>query len=437
MAGKLWSEKEEEQLIGAAKNYCTKTEAAEALSKGLGRSVRSVQNKLLTLIREGRAELKTPTAPSGEIEDAPKADPTDERVLNLERKIVVLQDNLRSASAKLKATQRNSALFNQLAADCEELIQPLTPPKPLHVKKSDVETEETVVLHLSDEHMDQVILPDHVGGMERYDLSIAMARAERLIDTVIRFTQFNMKHHRFPRIVVLAYGDHVNGEIHNAKDHSEYRNTLRNVIACGQVHGQMLRDLSSYFEHVQAVYVPGNHGRRTKTKEHNGPLNNWDYLVAEIARAHVKEIENISVMVPDSFDCMLEIENHTFHVKHGDDIKGWNGIPWYGIERATRRLTALFAAQDRAPNYFCLGHFHNASSQQHTTGETFVNGAWLATTPFGYNAFSDAKRPMQLLHGVHHKHGASWRLPVYIRHPEELNGPKRYSVSFADSALDT
>lgn len=397
-----WTSEELERLRSGATSL--------ELSQELGRTVKSVEKRREQLSREQSPEERAATT------------------------AVRLRDELQSAKAKLTSLHRERGLFEELAALTRELSAPMRPApmvkRPSVIGKGLV--EESLVMHLSDEHADQIVVPSRVGGLEEYNFRVAMARAERYVDVVKRHAFENLANYRFKDLWVLAYGDHVNGEIHDSRMHSEWRNQLKSTLAVGQMHAQMLAELAPLFERVFVVYLSGNHGRRTVRKEYDAPQNNWDWMVGQVAAAHLAAHKNVQIIAPDSFDAVLEIEGWRFHVQHGDDIKSWNSIPWYGIERATRRLSALEAVKKDAVHYFCLGHFHGHGTQQHTTGEILLNGAWLATTPYVYNGLKGYNRPMQLLHGVHKEHGVSWRMPVYLKHAGDVDGPKRYKVSFAE-----
>jgi len=271
------------------------------------------------------------------------------------------------------------------------------------------------------------VLPHQVGGLERYDLRIALRRAEVYVDTVTQFTQETLSNYVFNDLYILAHGDHISGEIHQATDHSFYRNSFKNALAVGEMHALMYRDLCAYFPRVHVLYLSGNHGRRSVKKDYHQPHNNWDYLVAEVARLHCTDLSNVDFNIPDSYSACLDIEGHGFAVSHGDDIRSWNGIPWYGIERKTRRWAALNAAVDRKINYYCFGHFHQAATQAALNGEIILNGAWVACDPYVFNSITAFTEPSQWIHGVHHRHGVSWRLNVKLRSEREHLGPKRYS----------
>ena len=365
------------------------------------------------------------------ITDSPKADPTDARVLQLESQVIALRDETQRCKKAYKAAQRENAMFEALVDEMHNVVTPIKPLLAAKVKQNDGKIKESLVMHLSDEHADSIVLPHQVGGLERYDLRIALRRAEVYVDTVIRFTQKTLSNYAFNDVYILAHGDHVSGEIHGATDHSVYRNSFRNALAVGQMHALMYRDLCAHFPRVHVLYLSGNHGRRSLKKDYHRPQDNWDYLVAEIAKLHCADIKNVDFNIPDSYSACLDIEGHGFAVMHGDDIRSWNGIPWYGIERKTRRWGALNAAVNRKIKYYCFGHFHTPATQAALDGEMIINGSWVACDPYSFNSLTVFSEPSQWIHGVHHKHGVSWRLNVKLRTDREHLGPKRYSPVLA------
>ena len=141
---------------------------------------------------------------------------------------------------------------------------------------------------------------------------------------------------RFPVLNVLAYGDFTSGEIHGACQRSYFKNQFKNSLAIGQFHALMYRDFAPYFDAVNIIYVPGNHGRRSQKKDHHGAHNNWDYLVAKTAELYCADLENVHFTIPDSFSINLDINDIGFCIFHGDDVRSNLGIPWYGLERRQR-----------------------------------------------------------------------------------------------------
>lgn len=370
------------------------------------------EERIKELEKQVKALLKKPSAGSE---------------LKYQGKISSLSDELKSIKTQLRTAVKEQGIYQAIADDLDTMVVPLDSLPSVYEPKPEAITEH-LVMHLSDEHADQIVKPAECGGLERYNLDVALCRAEKYVKSIIDWVN-HLSNHTFPVLHILSYGDHTSGEIHGAVGHSHYKNMFRNTLAIGQMQAMMIRDLAPYFEQVKVYCVPGNHGRRSLKKNFHGPWDNWDYLVSEIAKLHCSTHDNVEFLIPQSFSMNIDINGWGFAMEHGDGIKGWNGIPWYGLERKTRRLVSLHNAVGKQISYFVFGHFHALSTNADLKGEMIINGAWPATDAYSYNEFSGFREPMQLIHGVHEKYGITWRLPVKIRdQKQELKGPKRYSI---------
>lgn len=338
----------------------------------------------------------------------------------------------------LKGARLQNGLFRALRDELAVLVSPLIAP-PLAAPKEfgDHVVDETLVIHWSDWHADEVVEPHKVGNLEKFDFNVACCRAEKLVDSIINWTQVTLANHRFDKCVILMYGDMTSGAIHDGEGRSHHRNMLRNSLAIGQLVSLAIRDLAPFFKTIDIVCLSGNHGRRTVKKDYDGAWSNWDYLISEVASLQCSKFPNVKFHIPDSWSLTLDIEGHGFYIAHGDDIKSWNSIPFYGIERKTRRLTALHNSIGKQIKYFVIGHFHALTQSAELKGETIVNGAFPATDPYCYESFAGYREPMQLIHGVHPRYGITWRFPIKIKDADaEIKGPTRYQTILAQPGFE-
>lgn len=402
-----------------------------------------VSRSLISNIATGRAykQVKGPSAPPktgrGQRKKKPEYDPSDGRILELEAEVTHLRDERNHARRKLQAAAKAQGLFKAIVSEMDERIKPFKAlPKARQAYKGSKEraVTEHLVMHLSDGHHDQIVTPEECGGLECHDFSVSACRAENYIDTTLKWTQETLAPaFYFPELTVLAYGDHTSGEIHGHVNRSYFRNQFKNSLAIGQLHSLMFRDLAPYFDAVNIVYVPGNHGRRSRKKDYHGAHDNWDYLIAKTAELYCQDLDNVYFTIPDAYSINLDINGVGFCIFHGDDIRSQLGIPWYGLERRQRRIMALNRVQGGPPiKYYCCGHFHRLGSNTEVDGELLMNGPWVATDAYAYNALSAYSEPVQLLHGVSSGRGVTWRLPVKLRTEQERHGPKRYCIDLLD-----
>ena len=142
------------------------------------------------------------------------------------------------------------------------------------------------------------------------------------------------------------------------------------------------------------------------------PLRNWDTLIAYFAREHLRAMTDIQWVIPNSYAVAYEIEGWNFLQQHGHEIRSWNSVPYYGMNRMISNLNALEATRGGTLHYICLGHFHGHAELPHASGEMFVNGSLIGGTEFSINALGKSDSPRQLLLGVHPETGVSHRWPI-------------------------
>jgi transcriptional regulator with XRE-family HTH domain len=347
-----------------------------------------------------------------------------------------LREERNLAKRQLKSAAKTQGLFQAIVDDMDARVKPmvaLPKARPMY-KESKELVEEHLVMHLSDGHHDAVVTRDDTGGLEEYNFPISMCRAERLVDTTLKWTQQTLgSNFLFPSLTVLAYGDHTSGEIHGNVGRSYFRNVFKNAHAIGQLHALMFRDMAPYFDQVNVIYVPGNHGRRSTKKDYHGAHDNWDYLIGKTAQMYCRGIDNVSFTIPNAFSANVDIGGVGFHIFHGDDIRSNLGIPWYGLEKRKHRLMAIENIREGVPiRYYCCGHFHRPGSTTEVNGEMLINGAWPATDAYAYNSLAGFTEPSQLIHGVNKNYGITWRLPVKLRCEYESTGPRRYKLEDMD-----
>lgn len=409
-----------------AKKY--KTSRSTVSDIACGRIHKDVVNKTVNETRR-----KT----GGQFEVALVEEELDPVFLDMRAEIESLREERNQARRQLKTAAKEKGLFKAVVDEMQTIVAPI---KPLPVarkpysKPDKAEITEDIVMHLSDGHHDQIIVPEECGGLECHDFTTSICRAEHYVDTVLKWTQHTLApQFHFPRLHIFAYGDHTSGEIHGHASRSYFRNSFKNSIAIGQLHALMYRDLAAYFDEICIYYVAGNHGRRSVKKDFHGAHNNWDYLVAKTAELYCQDLDNVQFVIPNAYMVNIDVNGIGFCIFHGDDIRSSLGIPWYGLEKRQQRLTALGPSMGTQIRYYCCGHFHRPGTLAELNGEMLINGPWVATDAYAFNSFAGYTEPTQLLHGVHAKKGVSWRLPVKLRDKRrEQLGPQRYVIDLMD-----
>lgn len=129
----------------------------------------------------------------------------------------------------------------------------------------------------------------------------------------------------------------------------------------------------------------------------------------------------INMEIPLTWWQTKTINGFDFLFLHGEDIKAWNGIPYYRIDRADARYTKLLQMQKAGFHYFCIGHHHNQAQIDSPVGEKIVNGNWVGGTGFSLKQIMTSSIPSQLLFLVHPQKGKSITQKIRLDFSSEEN----------------
>lgn len=301
------------------------------------------------------------------------------------------------------------------------------PPKPKPAPLAADTVSETLHLHFSDWHFGQEVDAERTRGFNVFDSDIARRRVEQVVSSVrsIAARMRRGKGWAFPRLVVAVNGDLVTGTIHELERHSDGRNIVESVYACGRLLADALHCFATDFEQIDVYCTSGNHGRLPDAKrvQQNDPTRSWDTVAAMFAREMLRGCERIRIEIPYSYSVAYDIEGHTFLQQHGHDLRtfGSNPIPYYGMARYMGQMMALEAMRGGRISYFCVGHLHNGASIPGPSSgvKMFVNGSIIGGTEFSVNALGRSDRPMQMLLGVHRDHGVTHQWDI-LAEPKAL-----------------
>lgn len=382
-------------------------------------SARAKDQRVKDMIASGVAAMPS-AAPSAPV------DPFDPRETTITR----LKDELTELRAAVKSKRSESVVTEVLTEAIRSHSQALPLLSPHRPKVSGAEVEEDILALFSDQHADQIVKAERVLGFEEYGWPQFCRRFERWVDTLIGWSQNHLAGHSFPRLWIAALGDAVEGDQHGASKHTTWGNTMKAALSVGDVLAQGVADLAEYFPEIIVVGVPGNHPRWAKKIDWRGAHESFDYLTLTQTATRLQNYIDegrVTIHAPDAYQAVVNIRGYNFLFSHGHEVKSWNGIPFYGLERKNRRIQTLFSQKDVQLHYHCIGHFHQAASMATPAGELFINGAWPRTSEFAFDALAAANNPMQMVMGVHEERGVTWRLPVYVAEgADDITEPCRY-----------
>lgn len=414
-----WTPKEDARLKACCDLGMGKVATTDDINQTIhgGRPVRNVNAITNRRSRLGYKVARAPQSRERAADPAPTVrDPVEAEQARQQRlaDIRAEREALREVAGERSLRAKLESMVSQ-TAQTYPALPPYRPPTVRGAKPS----RETMVMMASDWHAGENVSAEGMRGLNEYNDAVFKERLQRVRDTHLSIKQRLEAGGgwEFEALVIGANGDFVSGTIHELEKHSDHPNIVACVYDTGMALGGFVRDLAAHYPKVDVFCTSGNHGRFPDAKrvQQKEPTRSWDTLVYLFARESVKDIPRVRFHIPDSYSVAFDIYRWRFLQTHGHDVKSWNGIPWYGLNRLVSNINALEAARGQVLNHYLFGHHHSATSLPHATGESFVNGSLIGANEWVLNALGKNDRPTQVMFQVHPEHGVTARWPLFAR----------------------
>ena len=284
----------------------------------------------------------------------------------------------------------------------------------------------------SDWHWGERINPDEIGGVNKYDMDIAHARAKAFFEGIITLLKKHMVRPDYPGIILCLGGDMFSGNIHEELVET---NVMPIMPAFDDLFGVLVAGillLKAEFGNVVIPCVTGNHSRNTmkmRAKERNH--TSFDWLLYTLLERHFKDDPKIKFLVSMGVDQHFHVFNHKFMLTHGDTLgKGGDGIIGaYGpVIRGDQKTRARNAAIDQSYDTMIIGHYHQLNFMK----RVIMNGSLCGYNEYANNVLrAPFEIPQQALFCVHPEHGITYQMPILVE-PQKLHKTPSW-VSWPDT----
>jgi len=255
--------------------------------------------------------------------------------------------------------------------------------------------EEVAVALLSDLQTGK-ITPD-------YNTEVCRERVMRYAKKIVAITEIQRMHHPVNRVVVPLLGDIVEGvDIFPGQqwliDSTLYRQVFNSTPS---ILVDFLRYLAAHFETVTVEAVQGNHGRIGRKGQY-GPEDNADKMVYRVVEMLLANEPRVTFNVADpegerAWYKIMEIGNYKAMLIHGDQIKGSNGFPWYGLGKKVHGWASGALGRDVTFDDLYMGHYHQAAAVPLNQRTVWANGAIESYNTFAAETLAAQSEPCQWL----------------------------------------
>jgi hypothetical protein len=279
---------------------------------------------------------------------------------------------LRRQNSELKSVlQSYRREHGKLEIFFEQVIEAIQPIEPLrHVKfERGSATPVVPVLHLTDLHIGAVQEPNEIEGFNAYSPEIAEARLQDMTARWLRWTDYQRKAYTINDAAIIITGDLISGDIHDELRITNAYPSPVQVAEAARMIAAGIAQIAPYFNSVAIHFISeDNHSRLTKKPQaKEAGLNSMNYLVGKMIEAHIKEHQNVKMSIYPMLEKVIEVNERLYLISHGHNVRGWMGVPWYGVERkvgkeAQSRLHLIMQEVERAREIgfhkYVFGHFH-------------------------------------------------------------------------------
>lgn len=268
-------------------------------------------------------------------------------------------------------------------------------------------------LFASDWHYGEVVDPTQIGGVNKYNMTIANDRARTLIERAIDLLNNHMVNPNYPGIVFALGGDMISGDIHEELMATNEVEIMPTVVELFGILTWCISTLADEFGRVFCPCVSGNHGRNTARIRAKGRnYTSFDWLLYTFLAKRFEGDSRVTFLIPNGPDALYRIYDHRYLLTHGDQFQGGDGmIGALGpIIRGDHKKRSRNSQVDQEYDTMVLGHWHQLIQLE----RVIVNGSLK-----GYDEYANSKNfgfepPRQALWITHPQHGITFSIPINL-----------------------
>jgi hypothetical protein len=321
----------------------------------------------------------------------------EEQILYLRKRIADLEDDNKGLRVELGRGREIA----------EAIRAAVVSAKPFNgIKKWDREPHKasaTAVILFSDWHIGEVIVKAETEGFGCYDYSIGERRIFEIVDSFIRWVEIQRQSYTIEECVILGIGDYISGDIHRELSVTNEFPAPVQTAKAGLLLGECTRKIAPHFKFVKLYGVGAdNHGRLTMKGEFkHKATSNMSFLVHSLCDAYLQSHRNVQVILAPGIKHLVEIQSRRFLVEHGDSVRAWMGIPYYGLERLQGREARRRMRTEMGFDYQVVGHWHVPGI---VSRNIIINGSLTGTSEYDH-AVGRFAEPSQVAFMVNPNHG--------------------------------
>lgn len=333
--------------------------------------------------------------------------------------------------AELKRLRKENDQLTTALVDQEALFDRMVEAAKLPVEKPTIKPRpprkdrplRSVIAPLYDLQFGQFVRPtDTPGGRGNFSTEVFDTRLARWVEGVCGNVADYTKSHRVEEFILPLGGDLVEGDEIFAGQAWQLE-----LDPCQQV-WELAGKLEVALRHVVrfareeagakfvALYgITGNHGKVGGKRGGARPATyNWDWLVLKLLADKLRAEPIDQAVIEPGGALFFYCAGHEFQMVHGQEVRGWGGLPFYGLSKHDGKSIRL---HNRMYRYLLMGHHHQSATIPNGAGETIVSGDFVGPNNLS-GAITAGSRPQQSVLFVASKWGITEQARIYFQTTE-------------------
>jgi hypothetical protein len=231
----------------------------------------------------------------------------------------------------------------------------------------------------SDWHVEEVVNPVTIDGLNEYNPVIAEYRAQKFFEGAWWLIREQRKIVDCRELLLECIGDMITGFIHEELMVTNAMTPPEATLHFQKIWSDGVRWLlaNTDLESILIVFLPGNHGRTSKKVHANNTVKmSYEWMAYHSLAKEFRNEKRVQCIVPGGRHHVQDVRGFRVHSHHGDTVKSNGGIG--GLDVPMNRAITQWH-QSMPADVTLTGHFH-----EYNPGIRGIRNGSL----IGYNAFA-------------------------------------------------
>lgn len=308
-----------------------------------------------------------------------------------------------------KLLNAEKRLETVIALDKEGHVERLVPTKARLGRIRD-KREGVAIVMASDWHVEELVDPEKVNGVNEYNLDIAEKRIHRFTDATLSLLEKESHTFNIPEMVLWLGGDLFTGYIHEENVETSQLSPVESVL---WLYKRIARVIDTFLAQTQVETLTvlcnhGNHGRTThKIRVSTGAENSFEWLLYQMLASLYESEERVRFHAPKAHLLYHEIFDFRLRALHGMHFRYSGGGG--GIVPSLNRVIADFDRGIKA-DLTIFGHWHNLLQLPNAIG----NGSLIGHGPYSDWIHAPIQPPRQAFCMIDSERGKTADHPIWV-----------------------